>query len=49
MENGKIMTAGGRVLTVCALVEDFAGAQQRAYPAVRKIEADGLFCRRDIG
>ena len=48
-ENGKIVTAGGRVLTVCALGEDFAAAQQRAYAAVREIKADGLFCRRDIG
>ncbi|HST27617.1 MAG TPA: phosphoribosylamine--glycine ligase [Rudaea sp.] len=48
-QNGKIVTAGGRVLTVCALGADFAGAQQRAYEAVRKIKADGLFCRRDIG
>ena len=48
-ENGKIVTAGGRVLTVCALGEDFAAAQLRAYTAVRKIKADGLFCRRDIG
>ena len=48
-ENGKIVTAGGRVLTVCALGEDFADAQKRAYAAVRKIKADGLFCRRDIG
>ncbi len=48
-ENGKIVTAGGRVLTVCALGEDFADAQKRAYEAVRKIKADGLFCRRDIG
>ncbi|HSN00182.1 MAG TPA: phosphoribosylamine--glycine ligase [Rudaea sp.] len=49
IENGKILTAGGRVLTVCALGADFAAAQQRAYAAVRKIKADGLFCRRDIG
>ncbi|MHB8679781.1 MAG: phosphoribosylamine--glycine ligase [Rudaea sp.] len=48
-ENGKIVTAGGRVLTVCALGEDFAAAQKRAYETVRKIKADGLFCRRDIG
>jgi phosphoribosylamine--glycine ligase len=48
-ENGKIVTAGGRVLTVCALGTDFADAQTRAYAAVRKIKADGLFCRRDIG
>ena len=49
IDNGKVLTAGGRVLTVCALGADFAAAQQRAYEAVRKIKADGLFCRRDIG
>ncbi|HMM56082.1 MAG TPA: phosphoribosylamine--glycine ligase [Rudaea sp.] len=49
VENGNTVTAGGRVLTVCALGNDFATAQKRAYDAVRKIKADGLFCRRDIG
>ncbi|HTI94954.1 MAG TPA: phosphoribosylamine--glycine ligase [Rudaea sp.] len=49
LDNGKIVTAGGRVLTVCALGEDFAESQTRAYAAVRKIKADGMFCRRDIG
>ncbi|HXD84425.1 MAG TPA: phosphoribosylglycinamide synthetase C domain-containing protein, partial [Rudaea sp.] len=49
MEDGEVVTAGGRVLTVCALGDDFAAAQKRAYEAVRKIKADGLFCRRDIG
>ncbi|MCE7951372.1 MAG: phosphoribosylamine--glycine ligase [Xanthomonadales bacterium PRO7] len=49
VEGGKTVTAGGRVLTICALGEDFAAAQTRAYEAVRKIKADGLFCRRDIG
>jgi phosphoribosylamine--glycine ligase len=49
IENATLVTAGGRVLTVCALGEDFAEAQQRAYQAVRKIKADGLFCRNDIG
>ncbi|MGH8042246.1 MAG: phosphoribosylamine--glycine ligase [Rudaea sp.] len=47
--NGKIVTAGGRVLTVCALGEDFAAAQTRAYAVARRIHADGLFYRRDIG
>ena len=49
VEKGEIVTAGGRVLTVCALGEDFAAAQARAYAAVRRIHADGLFSRRDIG
>ncbi len=48
-ENGKTVTAGGRVLTVCALGADFAAAQKYAYAAVQNITAEGLFHRRDIG
>ncbi|HKE46422.1 MAG TPA: phosphoribosylamine--glycine ligase [Rhodanobacteraceae bacterium] len=49
MENGKIVSAGGRVLTVCALGDDLAGARDRAYAAARRIHIDGAFYRRDIG
>jgi phosphoribosylamine--glycine ligase len=49
VENGKILTSGGRVLTVCALGNDFADAQSRAYTAARKIQFDGMFYRLDIG
>jgi len=49
VENGKIVTHGGRVLTVCALGNDFADAQSRAYAAARNIHFDGMFYRRDIG
>ena len=49
IDGGRIVTAGGRVLTVCALGNDFVAAQARAYAAVRRIYAKGLFCRRDIG
>jgi phosphoribosylamine--glycine ligase len=49
MENGKVVTHGGRVLTVCALGSDFADAQARAYAAARKIHFDGMFYRKDIG
>ena len=48
-ENGKTVTSGGRVLTVCALGDDLQQAQQRAYAAAAQIHADGLFLRRDIG
>jgi phosphoribosylamine---glycine ligase len=49
VENDKVVTSGGRVLTVCALGSDFADAQSRAYAAVRKLGFDGMFYRKDIG
>ncbi|MDE2307693.1 MAG: phosphoribosylamine--glycine ligase [Xanthomonadaceae bacterium] len=45
---GRAVTAGGRVLTVCALGQDIAAARGRAYDAVGKIHYEGAFCRRDI-
>jgi len=47
-QNGKVLTAGGRVLTVCALGEDLAQARERAYAAARHVRIDGAFYRRDI-
>jgi phosphoribosylamine--glycine ligase len=48
IENGKVVTAGGRVLAVCALGSDLSAAQRNAYSAVDRIHFDGGFCRRDI-
>jgi phosphoribosylamine--glycine ligase len=45
---GRVTTAGGRVLTVCALGNDLAAAREHAYEAVSKIRFEGAFCRRDI-
>ena len=45
---GNVVTAGGRVLTVCALGKDIAVARANAYAAVAKIHYEGGFCRRDI-
>jgi len=45
---GNVVTAGGRVLTVCALGKDIAVAREHAYAAVSKIHYEGAFCRRDI-
>ncbi|HET6907663.1 MAG TPA: phosphoribosylamine--glycine ligase [Rhodanobacteraceae bacterium] len=47
--NGNVVTAGGRVLTACALGDDLAQARDRAYAATRAIRFDGAFFRRDIG
>ncbi|WP_222565767.1 phosphoribosylamine--glycine ligase [Novilysobacter antarcticus] len=47
--DGNIVTAGGRVLCVCALGEDVAAAQRNAYQLVDRISWEGEFHRRDIG
>ncbi len=47
-ESGHIVTAGGRVLTVCALGSDLGAARENAYATIEGIHYDGAFCRRDI-
>ena len=47
--NGNIVTAGGRVLCVCALGDSVADAQRSAYEAIAMISWDGEFHRTDIG
>jgi phosphoribosylamine--glycine ligase len=47
-EQGSAITAGGRVLTVCALGDDLAAARKHAYDAIEKIRYEGAFHRRDI-
>ena len=47
--NGNFITAGGRVLTVCALGDDLKQARDRAYAAAERIRFDGAFYRLDIG
>jgi phosphoribosylamine--glycine ligase len=46
---GPTLTNGGRVLSVCALGDTIAQAQQRAYDAMGRIRFDGMHYRRDIG
>ncbi len=46
--SGKPVTAGGRVLTVCALGADLGEAREKAYAAIAGIHFDGMFFRRDI-
>ncbi|MFZ5661413.1 MAG: phosphoribosylamine--glycine ligase [Pseudomonadota bacterium] len=49
LEGGHVVTAGGRVLTVCALGDTVAAAQRKAYEAVAGISWTGEFHRHDIG
>ena len=47
--DGRIVTGGGRVLTVCALGQGLGDAARRAYEAVARIGFRGMQFRRDIG
>jgi phosphoribosylamine---glycine ligase len=47
--DGKLVTAGGRVLGVTAVAGDLATAVARAYAAVGDVHFDGMHFRRDIG
>ena len=46
---GRLLTAGGRVLTVCALGAGLDDAARRAYGAVARIRFRGMQFRKDIG
>ncbi len=49
LRDGRLVTAGGRVLTVTALGADHAQARERAYAACARIHFDGMTLRNDIG
>lgn len=46
---GQVLTAGGRVLCACALGNDIADAQQKAYQLCQPITWQNLYYRTDIG
>jgi len=46
--DGKVVTNGGRVLTVTALGNTIPAAKLSAYTAVKQIRWDGAWCRKDI-
>jgi phosphoribosylamine--glycine ligase len=48
LDDGRFITAGGRVLGVTALADDLASARERAYEAVGMIHFEGAHFRRDI-
>ncbi len=49
LQNGQVLTSGGRVLAVCALGESVKTAQGRAYARVASIRWPDVHYRRDIG
>ena len=49
IKDGKLVTAGGRVLGVCARGADIEDARQKVYANAQKIHFDGMYYRSDIG
>ena len=49
LENGALVAAGGRVLSVTARAATVAQAREAAYAAVERIDFPDGFCRSDIG
>ena len=49
MQDGQVLTSGGRVLCATALGATVAQAQQRAYQLVQGVAFDGMQYRTDIG
>jgi phosphoribosylamine--glycine ligase len=48
-DTGRLVTNGGRVLTVSALAPTLEEARDKAYRSVERIHFDGIHYRRDIG
>lgn len=49
VKDGRLVTAGGRVLSVTAVAEDVPSAMATAYDAAARIRFEGIHYRRDIG
>ena len=49
LENGRLLTSGGRVLGVTAVADTLPRAVKEAYGMADRIEFGNKYCRRDIG
>jgi phosphoribosylamine--glycine ligase len=49
LKEGKVLTNGGRVLTVTSYGKDFVEALQKSYQSIGKIKFEGMNYRPDIG
>ncbi len=48
-ESGKLLTAGGRVLTIVCQDKDFDEVFEKAYKNLKEIHFEGIYFRNDIG
>ena len=49
LSDGKVLTDGGRVLSVTSYGDDMTQALARTYKTADRIKFEGKYCRRDIG
>jgi len=49
LENGKVVTNGGRVLAVTSFGNDFSEAIKKSYQNIDKLHFDKMYFRKDIG
>lgn len=49
LQDGKLVSSGGRVMCVVGLADTVRGAQLKAYEAIDQIHFDGMQFRQDIG
>ena len=49
LEDGKLLTAGGRVIGAVATAEDLESAIKHAYKVAERVHFENKYCRSDIG
>jgi phosphoribosylamine--glycine ligase len=49
LENGKVVTNGGRVLAITSFGNDFQDAIKKSYQNIDKLHFDKMYFRKDIG
>ena len=49
VKNGKVVTAGGRVLNVTAVGKDIKSAIDKVYKNIDKVRFEGVYYRKDVG
>jgi phosphoribosylamine--glycine ligase len=47
-ENGRVLTGGGRCLTVVGMGKDLAEAREKVYQSIGRIKFEGAYYRKDI-
>lgn len=48
-KDGEVLTAGGRVLAITSLANDFKEALKKSYRRIEKISFENMYYRKDIG
>jgi phosphoribosylamine--glycine ligase len=49
IKGGSLVTAGGRVLALTSLHQDWRQGLEKSYTAAEKVAFDGMYYRKDIG